>query len=222
MTVALATPTYDGKLGVPYVLGLTSLVAHRRIAMPFFLGGCSNVALARNKCARWFLEQGYEHLVFIDADMGFSEADFDILMQGDEECVACEYRKKDQTRKVRVIYGLGFARIARSAFERLAGCERDDGNPLLYRFRMDGEEWVDYFPQGPTGDGVWRGEDHGFWLMAKLAGASVRVERRTALMHTGDAHFVYRAEDFPDELSPYGSDPDGPLGMLPDPVDMNT
>lgn len=221
MQVALATPTYDGKLGVPYVLGLTSLIAHRRLAMPFFLAGCSNVSLARNKCAKWYLQGGWEHLVFIDADMGFSEADWDLLMEGEEECVACEYRKKDQAHRVRVLYGLGFARIARSCFERMGACEREDGALLLNRFRMDGEEWVDYFPQGPTGDGVWRGEDHGFWLMARLAGASVRIERRTALMHTGDAHYIYRAEDFPDELSAFGIEPITPQGTLPDPNDIN-
>lgn len=216
MSIAICTPAYDGKLGVPYVMGLTSLIAQRRFAVPYFLAHCSNIALARNRCVKWFLATGLEHLVFIDADIGYSVHDWEYLMEGPEDAVTCEYRKKDQTKKVRVLYGLGFARISRGVLDAMAEMRRDDGQDLLVRFRMEESEWIDYFPQGAFAAGTWRGEDHGFWLMAKLAGATVRLENRTRLMHTGDAHYIYRMEDFPDESSAYGDF--GALSTdLPDP-----
>lgn len=220
MSIAVCTPTYDGKLEVSYTAGLTLLAAHRRMAMPFFLAYCSNVAQARNRCVHWFLHKtDYQHLVFIDADIGFGLHDWDMLMEGDEECVCAEYRKKDQTRKVRVLYGLGFARISRAVLEGLAAMRSvDEEHDMLLRFRMEGEEWIDYFPQGVVTGDTWRGEDHGFWLMVQLAGFAVRIERRTHLMHTGVAHFPYEANEFPDELSPY-ADPEGENDRLPDPVE---
>lgn len=221
MSVLVATPTLDGKTEVTYNMGLTMLIAHRKIGMPIWLAGCSDIGLARNKLVRRFLEHPeFEHLVFIDADIGFSEADFDMLMEGDEEAVCAEYRKKDQTRKIRVPWGLGFARISRRVFEAIDALQGDNGADIAQRFRMDGEEWRDYFPAGVV-VGVRRGEDHNFWLLAQLTGLPIRLERRTALVHTGPAHWRYRAEDFtgPPENAFADSD-DGPPAELPDATEI--
>lgn len=221
MSVAICTPSYDGKTVVPYTMGLTLLAAHKRFAMPYMPSYCSNAALARNMCVHWFLESPYQHLVFIDADMGFSLTDWEYLMEGDEEAALAEYRKKDQVHKVRVLYGLGFARISRRLLEEMAALERDGGGDMLMRFRMDGEEWIDYFPQGVVASDTWRGEDHGFWLMARLTGLPIRIERRPELLHTGTAHWKYHAADFPAELSAF-ADPDSAVGplVMPDPTEI--
>lgn len=204
-TVALCTPTYDSKLGVLYVMGLTEVLANRALAMPYFQAGCSHVGLARNRCAHWFLKTPYQHLVFVDADIGFRLSDWMALLEDDgSECVCAPYRKKDQREAIRVHMGLGFARISRPVFAALDALRDEAGADLLRRFRMDGEEWVDYFPSGVGMDAHWRGEDHGFWLLAKVTGAQVRIEERCRLVHSGEAHWVYRTEDFPNEESPYG------------------
>lgn len=222
MTVALCTPTYDGKLGCLYTLGLTHVVAQRGLAMPYFQSGCSNVALARNRCVHWFLKTNYQHLVFVDADIGFSLEDWWRLLEDDgSDAVCAEYRKKDQLRRIRVHFGLGFARIHRRVFQAMADMRREDGSDLLPRFRMEGEEWIDYFPQGVALEGTWRGEDHGFWLCAKVSGCQVRIEQRCHLIHTGEAHFPYRAEDFPDESSAYASTEDAEVTTPSDLADWS-
>lgn len=220
LSVAVCTPTYDGKLGCLYVMGLTHVVAQRELGQPYFHTGCSNVALARNYCVHWFLSSSFEHLVFIDADIGFSLADWRYLLEDDgSDAVCAEYRKKDQLRRARVRFGLGFARINRRTLEAMAELRQEDGADLLRRFRMDGEEWIDYFPQGVALEGTWRGEDHGFWLCAKVAGCQVRIERRCRLIHTGEAHFPYREADFPEESSDYASLEDADLTRPADPAD---
>lgn len=214
-SVALVTPTYDGKLGVLYVLGLTEVIGARLLAHPYFQAGCSNVALARNRCVHWFLKTPFTELVFVDADIGFRLTDWQALLEEGSDAVCAPYRKKDQRQAVKVHMGLGFARVSRSVFTAMADLRTEDGQDLLHRFRMDGEEWIDYFPQGVEPlSASWRGEDHGFWLFAKLAGASVRIEERCRLVHSGEAHWVYRSEDFPDEQSPFGLDPDITGGMV--------
>lgn len=223
MSIAIAIPTYDGKLELSCAMGLLHLAAHRRFAMPFILAYCSNVAQARNRCVHWFMKKtDYEHLVFIDADIGFSMVDWDMLLEGPEEAVCCDYRKKDQSKRVRVQWGLGFARVSRKVIEALDAMPSEDGTrDMLLRFRMDGEEWVDYFPQGVVTGDTWRGEDHGFWLMVKLAGIDVRVERRTKLLHTGVAHWRYDEADFPDELSPFAAEElEHVPGVIPDPTQI--
>ncbi len=221
-TVALATPTYDGTLGVLYVMGLAHVIAQRELAMPYFQSGCSHIGLARNRCAHWFLKSPYEHLVFVDADIGFSLEDWRYLMEDDgSEAVSAPYRKKDQLRRERVDFGLGFARVSRKVFEAMAALTQEDGQDLLRRFRMEGEEWIDYFPAGVMMDGSWRGEDHGFWLLARVTGCQVRRERRCRLIHTGNAHFPYRNEDFPDESSPFASEEDVSRETPADAADWN-
>lgn len=203
--IVLLTPAGDGKLGLGYCMGLTLLLAQRRIDMPLWLGGCSDVGLARNKLLHRALQGPWQHFMWIDADIGFSLIDWQYLWEGDEEAVCAEYRKKDQTRKVRVPWGLGFARVSRRLIEAMDALVTEEGVDVVARFREDGEEWKDYFPAGVV-TGHRRGEDHNFWLFAQLTGLPMRIERRTRLMHTGEAHFPYRAEDFPNADSPYSAD----------------
>lgn len=214
-TVALCTPTYDGKLDALYNLGLAEVIGQGLLQWQavYYQTGCSNVALARNRAVHRFLQTDFQQLIFIDADIGFRASDWLALLEDDgSECVCAPYRKKDQRQAVKVHMGLGFARVSRAVLDAMADLRNEAGADLLQRFRMEGEEWVDYFPQGVGLDGLWRGEDHGFWLVAKIAGAQVRIEERCRLVHTGAAHWIYRAEDFPNPESPFGTvDPALPL-----------
>ncbi len=92
--------------------------------------------------------------------------------------------------------GLGFTRIHKSVFEKLAQLKHEDGASRLWEYRMKGEMYRDYYPCGPflsqllpTGD--WKGEDHGFFTLCALAGIAPRIETRTSLVHFGRKGYPY-------------------------------
>lgn len=207
MTVALCTPTYDCKMHSHYVLGLSHVVAQRQVAMPYFVTGCSSVSRARNFCVHWFLHKTqYEHMVFVDADIGFGIEDWELLLEDQgEDAVCAEYMKKDPDKIDQVSLGLGFARISRALLMRMADEPREGGGDLMARYREYGEEWIDYFPQGVNQMAAARfDEDRGFWSCAGMVGAIIRAERRTNLTHYGEKPYRYtRAPDKAD-CSMYG------------------
>jgi hypothetical protein len=190
--VIVLLPSADGRYDGLLMRGLSQLVRERRISDVHTEVGCSNVQLAREECAHYFMEKtDREWAVWIDSDIGFSLADWDYLWEGDEDAVCCAYRKKDQHNRLESTWGFGFVRTSRRLLRAMADLSLEDGRPMLPRFRMKGEEYTQYFPQGVLLDYSWRGEDHGFWIYAKLTCLPVRLERRTRLIHTGTAHYYY-------------------------------
>jgi hypothetical protein len=165
--------------------------------------GDSSVSSARDYVAHYFLTRTQcEWLVWVDADITFSRDDWSYLMeqQGNELAVCAEYMKKTQDLAPEVAnFGLGFARVHRSVFEQLDELVRENGEPQLMRYRsrvtLKGqsglEEFVEYHPIGVLPDGSRRNEDHGFWLMVRLAGIPIRKETRTKLGHTGSYTWWY-------------------------------
>jgi hypothetical protein len=188
-------PSYDGRYEGRLMDGLLQIA----VSQPGAIGGwyrhtgCSNPQLAREECIHHFLHRtNYEWAVWIDSDIGFTPRDWNLLWDRDDvEAVCCEYRKKDQVNRIAAPMGFGFCRISRRLLTEMADLMTEDGRPMLPRFRMRGEEYVQYFPQGVLTDYDWRGEDHGFWLFAKLTGAPIALERRTRLAHVGTAVYPY-------------------------------
>lgn len=186
--------------------GMLELTADRAIGAQYDHVGESSISSARDYVAHYFLTRTTcDWLVWIDADITFSRQDWGYLMeqQGDELAVCAEYMKKTQNLAPEVArFGLGFARVHRSVFERLDVLDRENGEPRLlrYRSRVHGpdldavEEFTEYHPVGVMGDGSRRNEDHGFWLLVKLAGVALRVETRTKLGHTGAFTWWYDKE----------------------------
>jgi hypothetical protein len=168
--------------------------------------GDSSVSTARDHVVHQFLTRStLEWLVWIDSDITFSMDDWAYLMedQDGELAVCAEYLTKTQDLVLRVAnFGLGFARIHRSVFEQLDQLTRDDGEPRLlrYRGRLAApqehviEEFTEYHPIGIHPDGSRRNEDHGFWIMVRLAGIKIRIETRTKLGHTGPFTWWYDKE----------------------------
>lgn len=74
----LATPAYGGVVDVRYhesVLKLSSFCQQQQIALRHcFLTTASIITEARNELARQFLASDASHLLFIDADIGFSSS----------------------------------------------------------------------------------------------------------------------------------------------------
>jgi hypothetical protein len=180
---------------------MLDLVADRGIVAQYDHNGESSVSTARDYVAHYFLTRTTcEWLVWVDSDICFSLEDWAYLMeqQADELAVCAEYMKKTQDLSPEVAqFGLGFARVHRSVYEQLDDLVNDAGEPRLlrYRSRVHGqvgvEDFMEYHPIGVHPDGSRRNEDHGFWLMVRLAGIKIRTETRTHLGHTGPFTWWY-------------------------------
>lgn len=184
--------------------GMHELLEDRAIGANYDHVGESQVSTARDYVAHFFLTRtDCEWLVWIDDDITFSRQDWAHLMdqQGSEAAVCAEYMKKTQDLSPQVAnFGLGFARVHRSVYEQLDELVTETGAPRLMRYRssveINGqrstEEFVEYHPVGVAPDSSRRfGEDHGFWLMVRLAGILIRKETRTKLGHTGSYTWWY-------------------------------
>lgn len=184
--------------------GMLELLEDRAIGAQYDHVGESSVSTARDYVVHYFKTRtNCEWLVWIDDDITFSRQDWAYLMedQAGELAVCAEYLKKSPEVQV-ANFGLGFARIHRSVYEKLDDLVRDTGEPQLMRYRsgveINGqrsmEEFVEYHPIGVHLDGSRRNEDHGFWVLVRLAGVPVRKETRTKLGHTGSFTWWYDHE----------------------------
>jgi hypothetical protein len=78
--IYIATPMYGGLATSNYIMSiieLTGICVQNNIEL--FFGFCSNESLvtrARNTLVSGFMEEEYDYLFFIDADIGFDKADF--------------------------------------------------------------------------------------------------------------------------------------------------
>jgi hypothetical protein len=204
-TVFLGRPIY-GAATPQHSRSVLMLIEDQAIGAQYDHVGESSVSTARDYVAHYFLTRTQcEWLVWIDADICFTREDWGLLMeqQGDERAVCAEYMKKTQDLSPQVAnFGLGFARVHRSVYESLDAMTRDDQEPRLLRYRagveINGqrslEEFIEYHPIGVHPDGSRRNEDHGFWLMVRLAGIPIRKETRTRLGHTGSFTWFYDHE----------------------------
>jgi hypothetical protein len=195
---ASSTPDHDR--------GMLELVQDRAIGAQYDHVGESSISTARDYVVHYFLTRTRcEWLVWIDADITFSREDWALLMEDQEgELAVCaEYLKKTRDLSLQVAnFGLGFARVHRSVYEQLDALNRDDGEPRLMRYRAGVdirgertvEEFVEYHPIGIHPDGSRRNEDHGFWLLVRLANIPIRKETRTKLGHTGAYTWWYDKE----------------------------
>lgn len=206
--VLVATPALDAKVECGYAGGLAASAMGHLFGNMTFLALVSHVALARNIIAHQFLASPFDWLVCIDSDIGFSPDDFRKLMDyppyhetvnpegttlnehGEALIVCAEYSKKQDTFEG-VRFGLGFTRIHRSVFERLAKTVDGSGRGVVDQFQNRGQLMDDYFPSGAIEAGMWRGEDTGFFLLCRIAGIVPRVEQRTRLIHVGRKEYPY-------------------------------
>lgn len=109
---------------------------------------------------------------------------------GEALIVTAEYaRKVDTLDPAR--FGLGFARIHRSVFERLEVAEDSEGVPRVGQFTHQGQLYSQFFPMGPGFHGTYFGEDTGFFHLCRLCEITPRVEQRTRLIHTGRKAYPY-------------------------------
>lgn len=204
-TVFVGRPIFD-RSTPGHDRGMLELLEDRAIGAQYDHVGESSISSARDYVVHYFLTRTpCEWMVWIDSDITFSRHDWRCLMedQGGELAVCAEYLKKTQDLSLQVAnFGLGFARVHRSVYEQLDGMMNEDGSLRLQRYRagvnINGqnsvEEFVEYHPVGVLPDGSRRNEDHGFWLLVRLAEIEIRKERRTHLGHTGAFTWWYDSE----------------------------
>lgn len=82
----------------------------------------------------------------------------------------------------------------------IASITTSTDTPRLWQCTHNGRMFYDFYPSGamlsaglPHGD--WKGEDHGFWTLCRLAGLIPRIERRTRLIHIGRKAYGYEGPD---------------------------
>lgn len=94
----IATPAYGGQVTVPYLYGLLNLTRSLDASgLKFHVAILFNESLvtrARNRLVAQFLRSDCTHLVFIDADVGFSARDLKPLIESDLEVVCGAYPMK--------------------------------------------------------------------------------------------------------------------------------
>jgi hypothetical protein len=94
MKILLGTPAYDQSLTTPYVMSTVQLIQHhaRRqtgITFEVEIRTSTDVAQLRNYFAsRVLSDESYSHLLFVDADMGFSPQTIDKMLKRNKPVVA--------------------------------------------------------------------------------------------------------------------------------------
>lgn len=139
MKVLIATPAHDGRLDVWYT---TSLVNSVRIAQenniflhPVFMSYDALVQRARNDLFRLAVENDYDNMIFIDADLEWNPMWIMELLSRPEDVIGGTYRKKTDEAEIYVTktqnlavenglikvdgLGTGFAKLSKKAFMAL-------------------------------------------------------------------------------------------------------
>lgn len=96
----IATPAYGGLVTTPYLLSLldtyTYLIKNKLVdeVQVHTLSNESLISRGRNKCARYALLNGYDKMLFIDADMAWRAEDVELLLRSDKPIIGGTYPMK--------------------------------------------------------------------------------------------------------------------------------
>lgn len=97
-SVVLATPCYGGMVTSKYMGSmLDSIYGLMRDSIPhinFMLANESLIPRGRNKCAMWMLDNNFDKLMFIDADMIWTYEKLKMLLDSDKPIIGGTYPMK--------------------------------------------------------------------------------------------------------------------------------
>jgi len=169
------------------------------------------IDLGRSQLASEALADGFEEIMWIDADIGFDPADVDLLREHEESFVCGIYPKRGTPElacralpetteivfgkaggKTPLLYcGFGFCLVRREVFEdvrekeKLPLCSPRSAKPFVPYFMP--------FVHDNDGDPWYLAEDYAFCERARRAGHPVVADTRIRLQHVG--RYGYTWED---------------------------
>lgn len=197
--VLIATPAFGGQINSIYVESVLRVcTALKSIGWDWEFYCISNESLitrARNACASYALANKFDKLFFIDADIGFTPADFgnvlnnsNLISSGMTPLKGIPMRLNFRTlpdhveqdqRIVEVQHvGTSFLCIDTKVLKQMV----DAGTVDSYEHR--GAINYDFFQVG-VGDGEYLSEDFYFCREARKLGNKIIVDRNVALKHAG-------------------------------------
>ena len=180
--VLVATPC-RAELSVNYV---SSIVRLPKCVDFFFCDGESLVTRARNICVAQFLDGDWQNLFFIDSDIGFTEPDFERLLEAPFPVIAAPYAKKGedggQTPDPSRIgepdeNGFAVAQEAPTGFMRIKRF-------VLEKMRASGIQYWEYFDT-MFHENNYLSEDYAFCRRWQALQGSIHLDTRTQLTHHG-------------------------------------
>lgn len=211
-STVILTPARDGMFCLGYLMGLIDAMQSPAYRGIIPMSDESDIPRGRGKLATLGLERtDADGFLFIDDDMHFTRADFELLAGAPPECtivggvyvkrrmaggLCCnrlgEPHRHDAQLVTAADLGTGFLWIARAALEDL--------QKIVPRIRSDKGDWWHFFPNGAQPDGSYQSEDYGFCRVALEAGHQPWLHLGVQLGHRGTHVFRPRAEDFqPDQ-----------------------
>lgn len=207
--VFLATPAYHGGIAgahfasvikaLPRVVGSGVAVDH------FLLIGCCHVDDSRNICVREFLKSDCDHLLFVDADVGFQPEGLYRICTHEGDIVAGVYPRKEMSlsypltidgeavsagedgliREGVASVPAGFLRISRAVLERMADLRLDR------TFRSgEGGDAVPIIFERSLKNGNRLSGDVAFCHWARELGYAIHVDALQQFIHEGPARFA--------------------------------
>jgi hypothetical protein len=145
-----------------------------------------------------FLSSDATHLLFIDADVGWTASDAERLLAANKEFVTAIYAKKQPSQAPDAVFlgawegdlvevehtGFGFALLARSGVERIVA-----SHPEL---RYDTPVGAGFAFWSPQFDGKYYSEDVTFCARWRALGGKVWAHSRVVLKRYGDTTYLPR------------------------------
>lgn len=211
MKVLIATPAYAGLVTIGYVGSLIDTLnycmADNVEARWWTTGTESLIPRARNNAAAYALEQGFDRLFFIDADLEWTPPQFVMILRAGEAILGGTYPSK--ALPLRLNYNPLAAGGPGRSPEHLSKLPRNARGlcevrhvptgflcidvPCLRRLTAHakpytthaGEARWDLFPTGPADDGSYESEDWGFCSLARAFGERIFLHPEVILPHTG-------------------------------------
>jgi hypothetical protein len=219
--IMIATPCYGGMVNAPFMHGILDthvMCMERKVPLSFAtLHSESLVQRARNHLVGHFLASRASHMMFIDADIGFTAASILRLVAHNKDIVGAPYRKKDRTKVDWAInlhgqdsgklvmeptgifrvkhLATGFMMIHRRVLEALYDGHPEwhyklapnEGEPGGWREKL--ASIFDCFRYPDTEDGMYLSEDWGFCHRAEAEGFQIWCDPGIILQHYGVTDF---------------------------------
>jgi hypothetical protein len=206
MKILIGTPTYDGTIHTTYFFTMLETISSMVEAgienVTHFTYG-SLLELSRNKLAsRVVNDRTFSHLLFIDADMGFTEDSFHKLIENSDlpiVALACPLKQEGKKNNV---HGLG-AEVRPGVHE----CETvGTGVMLIRREVLDKMVESGKFPvysddgmcyaifRNEVVDARYRGEDINFCHKWRDMGGKIHVVTDCEVTHRGQNVWTYKSD----------------------------